>query len=442
MSTAPGLHTLSRSQGTAVPPPASRWRTRIALPALILLSVAALLGYAARDTLRPAVGVRVAPVVARPAEASTAAAMPTAVASIAVQAPGWIEPAPYPVSVAALAEGVVESVHFLEGQRLKAGDVMVEMVSVDASLNVARIRAELDSLAANIERAKAQVNVEKGLLAEVEDEERRTAQSAAGSAATESELIRVRARLSSQQAAVNAAQAAVDVAIADHARCLVMCDEADLNLKRMTIKAPVDGVVLSRLVEPGTRVSLSDSSGDPATMGVVARLYDPASLQVRVEVPLADAAKLRDDMPAELETEGAPNHIYHGRVVRIVNEANIQRNTIQAKVLITDPTPALKPEMLARVRLMAATEPGAPSAGGLDLMVPQSALTDAADNAASVWLIDQRTSTVSRRAITLTGARIDDHVQVASGLSPGDRIVVDPTPALREGTRVRVQEGR
>lgn len=446
MSPPNGLESLSRTHAPAVPAPAMRWRTRILLPGAILIAVGAMLAYAARDTLRPRMSVTVAPVVARSIEKADGAS-PQVSTGIAVQAPGWIEPDPYPISVAALAEGVAEEVLFLEGQPVKKGDAMVKLVSIDASLNVARIRAELDSLAAGVNRAKANAAAEAARVAEVEDEERRTAQSAAGSAATESELIRVRARLTAQIAARDSATAAIAEASSNYDRCKVMCQEADLNLERMTVRAPADGVVLTRLIEPGTRISLSDSQGSSGnSMGVVARLYDPAKLQVRVEVPLADVSKLAEHMPAEIETEAVPNRVFKGHISRIVHEANIQRNTVQVKVAIEDPIPTLKPEMLARVRLRGGTpSPSAPSSSagdGFSLLVPTAALIDANANTASVWLIDQRHTTVSLRKLTLTGRTFDDHAEIADGLSPGDRVVVNPPQNLRENAGVRPQEGR
>lgn len=448
MSTAPGpsgLHMLSRPQGHAVPPPKSRWRTRIALPAIILLAVTGVLAWAARDTLRPAITVTVAPVVAREIETASNS-QPSTAHAVAVQAPGWIEPSPYAISVAALAEGVAEEVLFLEGQRVTKGDVMVRMVDADAKLGLARINAEFDSLTAAVDRAKAQAASEKARVAELEDEERRTAQSAAGAAATESELIRVRARLDAQRAALAAAEAAVAEAVATRQRCQVMCDESQLTLDRMTITAPSDGVVLARLIEPGTRISLSDSQGAMAnTMGVVARIYDPANLQVRVDVPLADAAMLIEGMPAEIETEAVPNHTFHGSITRIVHEANIQRNTIQVKVAIDDPLPTLKPEMLARVRLLssAAASNATPASNGTaSLLVPRAALVQQQGTTARVWLLDQRTQSVSQREITLTGATLDSHAIASSGLAPGDRVIINPPVSLRDASRVRAQETR
>ena len=62
------------------------------------------------------------------------------------------------------------------------------------------------------------------------------------------------------------------------------------------------------------------------------RLYDPKRLQVRVDVPLADAAKVRVGQQAKVVVGVLPDRTFDGEVTRVVHEADIQRNTLQVKV--------------------------------------------------------------------------------------------------------------
>ncbi|MGH7179070.1 MAG: hemolysin D, partial [Tepidisphaeraceae bacterium] len=87
-----GLEMLSLSDqrhAASVPRPAFAWKTRVALPAMIGLITLALLAYAARDVLLPAVDVRVVPVVLK----DRGGAGPSD-----IQAPGWVEPEPYAIA--------------------------------------------------------------------------------------------------------------------------------------------------------------------------------------------------------------------------------------------------------------------------------------------------------------------------------------------------------
>jgi multidrug efflux pump subunit AcrA (membrane-fusion protein) len=235
-----------------------------------------------------------------------------------------------------------------------------------------------------------------------------------------------------------------------------MCEQAQLTVERMEIRSPAAGIVMARLVEPGSRISMSSKPGDTAApmAGAVVRLYDPAKLQVRVDVPLADVAKIGVGTRAEISTEALPEKTFTGTVTRVVHEANIQRNTVQVKVAIQDPVPTLKPEMLTRVRFYAPSgpaadataEPGhvAPQEGGMRLFVPAAALLGTSSDKAQVWLVDQssaRGPTVLRKEITIaTGPRSEPgaYVEVTGGLNAGDRLVIEAPPALKSRSRVRI----
>ncbi len=191
------------------------------------------------------------------------------------------------------------------------------------------------------------------------------------------------------------------------------------------------------------------------------RLYDPEHLQVRVDVPLADAAKVRVGDTAEITTETLGTRKFAGKVTRFVHEANLQKNTVQVKVAISDPAPELKPEMLAKARIMtgaASTASQAPSdgmgdmpgmnmgseppttSGGGVVMVPRAALVEMPGMPQMTWVLDQQTSTAQMRHLRLGNAS-GDSVEVLEGLRPGDRVIVNPPASIKDGTRVRVKEG-
>jgi len=126
---------LADGGGTAsVPRPPFRWKTRIALPLALLAGVTALLLGSAWRTLFPGRTVRVVPVMVRTVDAAAAAAT--------VTASGWLEPAPFPTFVTALAEGTVEEVSVLEGDVVKKGQVVARLVSEDAELALGRGESE------------------------------------------------------------------------------------------------------------------------------------------------------------------------------------------------------------------------------------------------------------------------------------------------------------
>lgn len=352
-----------------------------------------------------------------------------------------------------------------------------------AKATAAEIRAELAKL-------EPEILTERARAAEIREEYTRLTRLHESRALAEGDLVRWEQRLKAQEGVVAATEARRDVlaarlerqeaelaaaqenlrlriderraldtargalarAEAALARARAARDEAALRLARMEITSPASGIVLSRLIEPGTRLMTSDDMS--ASLAV--RLYDPARLQVRVDVPLADAMRIAVGQEAQIVTEAMPDRTFRGRVSRLVHEANIQKNTVQVKVAILD-TPAdgphLKPEMLTRVTFGGGRGAPAPGRGtdaggnesgsgdfapaGHILVIPRSALVDPAGDAASVWIVDQSRRVAALRPVRYAPAADADRVNILSGLRPGDRVILDRAGPIRDGTRVR-----
>jgi len=145
-------HLAQGAVATADPPPTAipmprTWKTRVIVPGAILGGAAALFLIVGAESLRPAVEVSVAPVVAQQGEAPTGATT--------VQASGWLEPAPFPVYVSALVAGVVEEVLVLEGQAVKPGQVVARLIDDRARIAVRDAEAELKRARGALLAAKA-----------------------------------------------------------------------------------------------------------------------------------------------------------------------------------------------------------------------------------------------------------------------------------------------
>ena len=204
----------------------------------------------------------------------------------------------------------------------------------------------------------------------------------------------------------------------------------------MEVKTPADGVVMQRHVEPGSKLMLAmDDRNSMATV----HLYDPAKLQVRVDVPLADAAKVGVGMTAKIVVGVLPDKTFDGVVTRIVQEADVAKNTLQVKVAIKDPSAELKPEMLARVKFVGMeTRAGASTtqeAGNL-IFAPEALIQIHGDHAMA-WVVQRGSNVALQRTVVLGTSRQDGWVSVASGLNAGDQIIVDAAK-VSEGKRVRV----
>ncbi|MDK2973513.1 MAG: hypothetical protein PWP23_3268 [Candidatus Sumerlaeota bacterium] len=484
MSASPA--SLQSHQNLAVPPPKFRWGTRVALPAGVLLAFGALFAGSLVSSLTPAVAVQATPVVERPAMKRAVATGNTSQAEVVVQAAGWIEPDPFAVYATTLTDGTVEEVLFREGDAVARGDVLIRLIADDARLALQRASAEVraaeESWKANIEAqreasvaaasvretqaaldlAHAELEVEKVLLAEarriydrrvnlvregsISREEHDTAESGAQAQAArvrvaERRIEELEAKLERMKAEEAAARQRLELRTEERRRlelARVALAEAQLRMERLEVKATIDGVVMRRLVAPGSVVM---AASENAEMARVAELYDPESLQVRVDVPLADAGKVGVGQPAQVVVEVFPGRIFTGTVSRITNLADIQKNTLEVKVALENPAPELKPDMLARVRFLAAAESEdeeqAPS--GLSVFAPVSALQG--DMAWVVANFDGEQGIAARRSVTTTGAEEDGWMEIESGLQPGDLVIVSSATELQPEQRVRVTAG-
>lgn len=482
----------------SVPRPRRRWLSRLAVPSVILVALLSLLAYALRDELYPAASVAVVRVVVR--ETPSGETGGPAVAQVSVQAPGWVEPDPYPIYVSGLAAGIVEEVLVLEGERVAAGQVVARLVATDAQLAVRRAsaalrRAEATSKAARTDleqpvALKRAVAVQRASLEEARTETGRLEAQVLGEQIVMEGLRRAWERLRAlstttvsrqtvedaeyaflaQQAKVETARRTVAVAratagrfeaelaaatqvlrlkVAEHEAVGVAearvqetsaaLDEARLRLQRMEVVSPSSGVVMARLAVPGGK--LIQEMDDPHSAHVV-HLYDPARLQVRVDIPLADAARVGVGQEALIVVDVLPDREFRGRVTRFVHQADISKNTVQAKVAILDPDPLLKPDMLARVKFLGTpSAEGGEAPAGLQVLAPLSAMQRQGDRGV-VWRIDPATSRLQRLEVGLGGSRGDGWVLVAEGLRAGDALVDQPGDGLQEGRRVRaLQEG-
>lgn len=204
-------------------------------------------------------------------------------------------------------------------------------------------------------------------------------------------------------------------------------EKAKLALSRTVITAPTDGRVLRLLAAPGQKKMLQDNDMESSTIAI---LYHPAKLQVRVDVPLADAAGLQIGQAARIRCSLLPDKIFDGVVTRITGEADLQRNTLQAKVSITDPVEQLRPEMLCRVEFLGIASAGSASPQALATWIPESAASDG-----NAWVCDPESQRVSKRSIKTTAETREGFIRVNEGLRPGEWVVLSPEN-LDDGQRV------
>lgn len=116
-----------------------------------------------------------------------------------------------------------------------------------------------------------------------------------------------------------------------------------------TIRSPVDGVVLEKLVDPGELVSPQTFGGTRGPSTSLVAVADPADLQVEIDLNESDLAKVSLGQKCVVSPEAYPDRTYEGVVAEMAPEASRQKGTLQIKVQIRNPDRFLTPELSARV---------------------------------------------------------------------------------------------
>jgi len=258
-------------------------------------------------------------------------------------------------------------------------------------------------------------------------------------------LARKRAALGDQLRLMTEQKRAVAGAAAARAAAEARRDQANLtvetarnNLERMFVYAPISGRVLTVDAQRGKRLMGMDPASEQNSSAVVS-LYDPRSLQVRVDVRLEDVPHVQIGQPVEIETAALAKPIV-GKVLWVTTRADIQKNTLQVKVTIDDPPEVITPEMLAQVTFLAPPQPVETADSEQDplrLLIPRT-LVDGSEGSASIWIADSANGVARRQPVQLRRAGSDTLVEVSQGLDPTAKLIVAGRESLTDGERIRV----
>ncbi|MGL4398331.1 MAG: efflux RND transporter periplasmic adaptor subunit, partial [Luteolibacter sp.] len=353
-----------------------------------------------------------------------------------------------------LVDGVVDTVSVLEGQSVKKGETLATLISEDARLSLATAEQNhhtlrsaraahlgaIKSARKKLEGAQAMAKSAETLRDEAMDRLARF-EGLTSRAIPEQEIVSARLRVAREESQIRVAAASSAEAEAEIAQleletqvreneiraAAIEVEKAKLALARTVITAPADGRVLRLLAAPGQKKMLQDNDMESSTIAI---LYQPTKLQVRVDVPLADAAGLQIGQAARVRCSLLPDKVFEGVVTRITGEADLQRNTLQAKVSITDPVDQLRPEMLCRVEFMGGASSVSTSPQAVSTWIPQTAASGT-----SAWVCDPESKRVSKREIQKTTETRDGFLRVSEGLRPGEWVVLSPGN-LKSGQRV------
>lgn len=364
-----------------------------------------------------------------------------------------------------------------EGSVVKKGDIVAQLYADEYRAAWQKAEADLAAAAANVQRSEEACKTSRAELLQAEaatvtigaqrDEaatqvawatsELQRAEELLGSGiGSPRDVERARldrdaamARLAAQTAAVAAsitasdtARQRVQLATADLAvgkaqrdAAAAARDLAKATLDKTDVRAPFDGIVVLKDAEVGEVVSPNVQGGSTAR-GAVCTMVDFDSLEVQANVPETTLGSVRLGAPADVFLDAFPDDRYEGTVDRIWPTADRQKATVEVRVRLTRRDDRLRPEMGVRIVFRAedAAAPVAGEATARAIVVPEQAIV-LQSGTTGAFVIERDTV---RFAVVGTGQRRGGRVAIESGLTAGQRIVLDPPPSLQDGSRVRL----
>ncbi|MFO0754929.1 MAG: efflux RND transporter periplasmic adaptor subunit [Byssovorax sp.] len=342
---------------------------------------------------------------------------------------------PARVNVGTLVSGVIAAVEAREGARVKAGDVLarvddaelrVALSQAEAGLQLARARlAQARTVGAQVASfAHQQADANFALAERSYQRAVALAESGGLSQAELDEARRARDIAKSQQESTEAQSKAAGPGGADHlvaqagvAQALANVAAAEVRLAEATIKAPADGVLLQRAIEPGDLVQAG------RTLFVLAR--DGETL-LMVEPDEKNLPHLSLGQKARASADAFPGAPFDAIVSYVAPAVDPQRGTIEVRLAVPSPPPFLRPDMTVSVDAEAGRRPDA-------LVLSAEALHDA--GTAHPFVLVLAAGKVERRPIEL-GLRGDGIVEILAGVGEGDLCLLGATD-LAPGARAR-----
>lgn len=254
--------------------------------------------------------------------------------TVEVSATGNLQPLTM-VDISSELSGVVRSVAVEENQRVRAGDVLAE-------LDKTRLVAQVERGEASVEAARAKVTDARTTLTETEKALARAEQLAKRGMTTDQALESATAARDRAASAVAIAEANLAIAVAE-----LKLQQADLE--KSTIYAPIDGIVLTRSVDPGQTVASSLQA--PVLFVIAAGLEN---MELKAAIDEADIGSVKQGQKASFTVDAFPDRTFDAEI-RDIAYASVTTEgvvTYDARLDVDNAELLLRPGMTATVSVV------------------------------------------------------------------------------------------
>ncbi len=319
-------------------------------------------------------------------------------------------------AVASKATGRLEWLGVAEGSRVKKGEIIARLENRDMVANMESAAAAVRVAKANLEQGEAEYHDAMRAL-------KRTQKLLAQKFVSEASLDSAQARFEKAAAALDSLKASISAAEA-------LRRAAQVAVEYTLIRAPFDGVILSKAANVGDVVTPFSSALD--TKGAVVTMADMSTLEVEADVSESNLQKVQAGQPTEIQLDALPDTRFRGVVSRIVPTVDRSKATVMTKVRFIDPDLRILPEMSAKDAFL--SQELTPQQQKPRIAVNQQALTTRDGKTVAFVIRDAKV----KQVVLETGARIGDMLEVKQGLQFGDEVVLKPVEKLTDGVAVKI----
>ena len=394
---------IDRDSKSFAPRRKRRWLNKWTIGALILVIVGAVLGLRAAN----------APLSVETANVTTA--YPSSAVTV-LNATGRVS-AYRKAAVSTKATGRLEWLGVQEGSRVKAGEVIARLENLD-------VAASRDSAMANTTAARANLETGEAELRDAESNYRRSQDLFAKKFISEATLDTARARMEKARAGVSSLKAAIGVAEAN-------ARQASVSVEQTLIRAPFDGIVLTKNANVGDIITPFSSATD--SKGAVVNMADMETLEVEADVSEASIGKINVGMPTEIQLDAYPDLRLLGEVSRIVPTVDRSKATLLVKVSFKEKDPRVLPDMSAKVAFLSRA-PRVDERKAVTAVRPE-AIAKRGDK--NVLYVVSDKNVVREVALAQPQRKLGDLVEV-TGIKAGEKVVLNVPEKLQDGSTVTI----
>jgi HlyD family secretion protein len=394
--------TIDRESKSFAPKRKRRWINKWTIGALAVLIIVA------------AMAMRSASAPATVETATVTMAYPTAAFTV-LNATGRVS-AWRKAAVSTKATGRLEWLGVQEGSRVKSGEVIARLENLD-------VAAARDSAVANTNAARANVEQGEAELRDSDSNYKRSEDLYAKKFISESTLDTARARAEKAKAAVSSLKAAIGVADAN-------ARQASVSVEQTLIRAPFDGVVLTKNANVGDIITPFSSATD--SKGAVVNMADMETLEVEADVSEASISKIKVGMPTEIQLDAYPDVRLLGEFSRVVPTVDRTKATILVKVKFVEKDERVLPDMSSKVAFLSRA-PKPEDRKPVTAVRPEAVVTRGGRSV--VYLIGE--GNVVKEVAVGKPEKLGDLVQI-SGVKAGDKVVLSPPERVRDASTVAI----